>query len=395
MLEELRGLADVVENIRNAIDEDAPEALESLLATYGQYAQVLSAEGQHRYLADDNFSLKAITLKLQQRLNQQKNGDKAKLSEQSLAILIDHLPMNRHVAAQVMKFYPAAIAQMARMLFLNPYSIANGFDNTDHASAKIIEALSDHAPEMAQAIITRVIKVVPVHMIGSEFVSTILTALPKLGPLDSEIRTAIHERKKLFLSTLAYMVDIGEGELSNLPLIAKVHELALPELISTLLHPNHMRTFEESHKEGLTALLHIDLPFDSETLDDSLALDQRKYGKTPSLVTTLYLSSSVLSIYDLSKALEKRWKAEPDRREATYMMISKSVKLLKSMGLYNEQRACTLIEDLFLSIPEHELDEGNACREFSKHLPEDLIRASSLIQNPVMARECLELDLGL
>ncbi|AYG48014.1 hypothetical protein DV532_27420 (plasmid) [Pseudomonas sp. Leaf58] len=398
MLEELRNLTKVLADIKTAIDQDATQALDGLFKTYGQYAQMLCAEGHHRHLADKQLSLMSINLKCRQRLIQQGNGDKPSLSDATMRLLIGQVPLDAQLTLQVMKAYPACTGQLAEQIFINPGWMAQQFDDVNSVPEEIIALLVKHDPVITQGIVTRVFELIDPQMVGVQFVKTMFKALPSLSPIDSEFRAAFGAKQKLVISTLNYMLESGGGAKASIELIATVRELCVPELVKVLLRSEHLKKFHENEQEHLTKLLDRDLPFDSEALAYCIQVDQGAGNKEQSFATALYLANPHLSIYDLSEAMVStwtNWRANNGTPEASLQVIAKTANLLQTLGVYDKTRCSALLEDLFAQMQADPRTQARAGALFAKHLPKELLLASSLVEHPEVARELLEFDLGL
>ena len=398
MLEELRDLTKVLADIKNAIDQDAAQALDGLFKKYGQYAQMLCAEGHHRHLADKQLSLMSINLKCRQRLIQQGNGDKPPLSDATMRLLIGQVPLDAQLSLQLMKTYPACTGLLAEQIFINPGWMAQQFDDFNSTPEEIIALLVKHDPVIAQGILTRVFELIDPQMVGVQFVKTMFKALPALGPIDSEFRAAFGAKHKLILSTLDHMLESGSGANAPIELIATVRELCVPELTKVLLRREHLKNFDEDGQKQLVKLLDRDLPFDSEALAYCILVDQGAGKKEQSFATALYMANPHLSIYDLSEAMVSTWaswRANNDTHVASLEVIAKTATLLQILGVYDEERCSILLHDLFAQMQADPHAQSRAGAIFVKHLPKELLLASGLVEHPEVARELLEYDLGL
>jgi hypothetical protein len=396
MMEELKGMTEVIENIKVAIDQDCTQKLGILFATYGQYAQILSTAGNHRFLQSKELSLLTINLKLRQRLIQQNSGDKPRLCESTVKMLLGQVPIDNQLALAVMKAYPDSTSIIARDAFLNPYWLANCFDNSNSTVEEVLSLLVANEPDLGQGILTRVFEVIPTHLVGIQFVRCFLSSLPALGALDSELRAVVSDRQSLLLDTLMLIAERASPEVATPAVLAKVHDLGTPELTKALINIDHLPEFGERQQAELHLLIHKDLPFTPESLNHCIAFDQRKTGaKASSFVTALFMCSSVLSLHELSDAMAETWRGSPSKLLTTLWLVANSIAVLKTQGLYDERRACALVEDLYLQTSEIIQDANKAADAFVKVLPEDLIKASGLIEHPEIALEMLQTDLGL
>ncbi|MDT8925343.1 hypothetical protein RBE51_21340 [Pseudomonas taiwanensis] len=398
MLEELRNLTKVLADIETAIDQDSTQALDGLFKTYGQYAQILCAEGHHRYLADNQLSLMSINRKCRQRLILQDNGDKPALSDATIRLLIGQVPLNAPLTLHLMKAYPACTVLLAEQIFLNPGWLVQQFDNIHTVPEEIITLLVKNAPVVAQGILTRIFDLIDPQMVDAQFTHTIFKVLPSLGPIDAEFRTIFNEKRKLIISSLNYMLESGAGANASVELIAKVRELCVPELTEALLCHEHLRKFGKNEQEHLVKLLDRELPFDSQALVTCLREDLHPWSNDHSFATALYLANPHLSIYDLSEALVSTWAASNPGRNihaASLEVIAKTATLLKTLGVHDEERCSTLVQDLFAQMQADPRVQEQAGTTFAKHLPKELLLASSLVEHPEVARELLEFDLGL
>lgn len=398
MLEELRNLTNVLADIKTAIDQDSTQALDGLFKTYGQYAQLLCAEGHHRHLADKQLSLMSINLKCRQRLIQQGNGDKLPLCDATIRLLIGQVPLDAQLTLQLMKVYPACTGLLAEQIFLNPSWLVQQFDNIHTVPDEIITLLVENDPVIAQGILTRIFELIDPQMVDGQFIQTMFKVLPLLGPIDTEFRAFFSDKRRLVISALKYMLESGYGASASVELIAKVHELCVPELTKALLCHEHLRRFGKNEQEHLAKLLDRELPFDSQSLAACIREDQVASNNDHSFATALYMANPHLSIYDLSEAMVSTWSAWKPKRDphaASLGVIAKTATLLQTLKVYDEARCCALVQDLFAQMLADPHAQARVGATFAKHLPKELLLASGLVEHPEVARELLEFDLGL
>jgi len=400
MIEELQGLRRVVTDLKTAIDNNAPEALAELFNTYGQYAQVLCAEGLHRHLADESLSLEGVRKHFTQKsLGGHLHGRPVDLEVGRL--VLENTPANLHNYQWFIKRNPEYAPIIANTLQANPSLLFNGFESSNEEPAMtIMNHLSEALPNQAQAILIDLMREIPGQDVGIKFVSGLLKWIQHFDYLDVDLRSVISARQRLIIPVFELMVDAsGLDEFGTPGAYLAVHKLRNPEMLKALLKVDyfvHLTEISSALKpQEILPLLDINLPLDPEhTL--SYLYSSRINGDNAAAVfmTMLYLGSSVLPLEHLVEAYAMKWIEPASRRVMAYEQINLAIPLLKEIDRYDEARTIDLIERMHALLDANPAYGGSGLdEEFASFLPRDLLLKTSF--NERIAKDVLERDLGL
>lgn len=394
MLNELRGLAKVIDDIKLAIERDAPDLLTAGFNAYGQYAFMLSAEGQHRYLMEKQLSLESINLAFRQRLLMQSGDKKPRLSEASVRVLLQNTPLNLPLCSKVADEYPECMGLLAEQIFINPYWLSRSFDNSGSMVERFVSKLAQKQPVMTQAILTQVMELIDPQQMGFQFVDVLFDSIEKFDSFDFEFRSMIDRKKSLISSSLGCMIESKVKGIISISTAAKVRKLNIPDLTAHVLSPEFMVEFTATEQKQLHELASGDLHLNDENIQTFVAFDQNR-GSKHSFITSLFLANKDIFLNKYSNALVSSFESQPTRLAQGLGMIVSATELLKKLGLYDPSRFIEITEDLYELLQKDEGLSPVSARIFVKHLPAEVIKNSSLMESSAVARELLEADLGI
>jgi hypothetical protein len=400
MIEELQGLRRVVTDLKTAIDNNAPEALAELFNTYGQYAQVLCAEGLHRHLADESLSLEGVRKHFTQKsLGGHLHGRPVDLEVGRL--VLENTPANLHNYQWFIKRNPEYAPIIANTLKTNPSLLFHGFESSNEEPAMtIMNHLSEALPDQAQAILIDLMKEIPGQDVGVKFVSGLVNWLQCFDYLDVDLRAVIADRQRLIIPVFDLLADASQiYEFGTPAAYLAFHKLRNPEIFKALLKVDFFvylgSTSGALKAQELLPLLDIKLPLDPTLILSYLnASSSNPDNAAAVFMTMLYLGSSELPLEDLVEAYAMKWIEPPSRRVLAYEQIKLAIPLLEEINRHDEARTIELIERMHALLDANPAYGGSGLdEEFASFLPRDLLLKASF--NERIAKDVLERDLGL
>jgi hypothetical protein len=400
MIEELQSLRRVVTDLKTAINNNAPEALAELFNTYGQYAQVLCAEGLHRHLADESLSLDGVR-KHFSRVSLSGHLHDRYINPEIARLVLENTPANLHNYQWFLKRNPEYAPIIANTLQANPSLLFNGFESSNEEPAMtIMTHLSETLPDQAQGILIDLMREIPGQDVGIKFVSGLLKWIQHFDYLDVDLRTVIADRQRLIIPVFDLMEDTCPlGEFGTPGAYLAVHKLRNPEMLKALLKVEYFTHLGESSSslktQDILPLLDISLPLDPEmTLSYLNASRSQADTAAAVFITMLYLGSSQLSLEHLVEAYAMKWIEPPSRRVFAYEQIKLAIPLLQEIDRYDEARTIDLIEQMHALLDANPAYGGSGLdEEFARFLPRGLLLKAGF--NERIAKDVLEIDLGL
>lgn len=400
MKEELQALRRVVNDLKAAIDNNAPEVLAELFKTYGQYAQMLCAEGLHRHLSDESLSLEGVRRHMTGKsLTAELHG--RHIDSEVGRLVLENTPANLHNYQWFIKRQPEYAPTIANTLQANPSLLFNGFESSKEESAMtIMNHLAKALPEQTQAILIDLMREIPGQDVGLKFVSGLVNWLQCFDYLDVDLRAVIADRQRLIIPVFDLLTDDSTIHEFGTPCAyLAFHKLRNPEILKALMKVDFFAQLGETSSalkaQEILPLLDISLPLDAELTLSYLDASRSNADSAPAVfMTMLYLGNAQLPLEHLVEAYAMKWIEPPSRRVFAYEQIKLAIPLLKEIDRYDEARTIDLIEQMHALLDASPAYGGTGLdEEFARFLPRDLLLKTHF--NERIAKDVLEIDLGL